>query len=214
MEKLIRGIAQFRQTRRHGFVETFSKLALGQKPDALFIACSDSRMAVNVFASDDPGDLFVLRNVGNLVPPYHHAGSAGTAAAVDFAVDNLRVRDIIVCGHSDCGAMHAHCAGHQALPEGPLRTWLDMGATGAAAGLGVSEASRGNVLEQLAHLREYPSVARAMGDRKLGLHGLWFDIRPLDVYYYESDSQAWTVLDSTSGERILSGLQTPLDLRK
>jgi hypothetical protein len=105
MNKLIRGIIQFRETQRDGLIETFRGLALGQQPDALFIACSDSRMAVNVFASTNPGDLFVLRNVGNLVPPYGHPGATGTAAAVEFAVDSLRVRHIIVCGHSDCGAM-------------------------------------------------------------------------------------------------------------
>jgi len=108
VKKLIQGIIQFHETRRQGYEETFSKLALGQKPDALFIACSDSRVAVNVFASTDPGDLFVLRNVGNLVPPFGQPGGTGTAAAVDFAVDHLKVKDIIICGHSDCGAMHAH----------------------------------------------------------------------------------------------------------
>src|SRR5579859_6420974 len=109
MKKLIQGIIQFHETRRLGLEEAFSKLALSQKPDALFIACSDSRVAANVFASTDPGDLFVLRNVGNLVPPYGNPGGTGTAAAVDFAVEKLGVRNIIVCGHSDCGAMHAHC---------------------------------------------------------------------------------------------------------
>src|SRR5579862_6264945 len=123
MKKLIRGIIDFRDNRRDGYADTFTKLALGQKPDALFIACSDSRMAVNVFASSDPGDLFVLRNVGNLVPLYGHPGGTGTACAVDYAVENLAVRDIIVCGHSDCGAMAALVRGRSNLPDGPLKTW-------------------------------------------------------------------------------------------
>ena len=204
MKKLLQGIVQFRETRREDLAETFSKLALGQKPDALFVACSDSRMAVNVFASTDPGDLFVVRNVGNLVPPYGHPGGIGTAAAVDFAVNSLGVRDIIVCGHSDCGAMHAHCQGHETLPEGPLRAWLEMGATSEPQGLDVSEASRRNVLVQLAHLQGYPSVSRAQAERNLRLHGLWFDIRHLDVLYYEEVGDQWTVLDAVNGERILS----------
>lgn len=206
MKKLIRGILQFRETQRDGLAETFSKLALGQKPDALFIACSDSRMAVNVFASTDPGDLFVLRNVGNLAPPYGHPGGTGTAAAVDFAVDNLRVRDIIVCGHSNCGAIEAVCRGRAALPDGPLKAWLDMGAIQDAHGLDRSEASRQNVLIQLEHLKGYPSVARAMAERGLHLHGLWFDIRNLDVLYYEESASRWTVLDAVDGERILRGI--------
>jgi carbonic anhydrase len=206
VKKLIQGIVQFRETRREELADTFSKLALGQHPDALFIACSDSRMAVNVFASTEPGDLFVLRNVGNLVPPYDHPGAAGTAAAVDFAVERLAVRDIIVCGHSDCGAMRAHCAGHAALENGPLKTWLDMAATGDATGLEMSEASRRNVLEQVGHLKQYPSVRRAIESRGLRLHGLWFDIRPLDVLYYEFEQAAWTVIDSASAHRILNRL--------
>jgi carbonic anhydrase len=207
VKKLIRGIIQFRETRRSDLSETFSQLALGQKPDALFIACSDSRMAVNVFASTDPGDLFVLRNVGNLVPPYGHPGAAGTAAAVDFAVDTLRVRDIIVCGHSDCGAMHAHAQGHESLPEGPLRTWLQMGATGEALASDTSETSRRNVLAQIEHLSGYPSVLQAIVERNLQLHGLWFDIRHLDVLYFENAADRWTVLDAVEGERILDQIE-------
>ena len=206
MKKLIRGIIQFHETRRQGYEETFSRLALGQKPDALFIACSDSRVAVNVFASTDPGDLFVVRNVGNLAPPYGHSGGTGTAAAVDFAVEKLKVRDIIVCGHSDCGAMHAHCGGQEALPEGPLKEWLKAGTGPEAKGMDVNEASRRNVLAQLEHLRSYPSVARASEEAGLGLHGLWFDIRRLEVLYHEPQEGKWTVLDGKDGERILDRL--------
>ncbi len=204
MKKLIQGILQFRQTKREGLTETFIKLALGQKPDALFIACSDSRMAVNVFASTDPGDLFVVRNVGNLAPPYGHPGGTGTAAAVDFAVETLSVRDIIVCGHSDCGAIAALCGGHAAMPDGPLKTWLQIAADGHTVGSDPSEASRRNVLLQLEHLKGYPSVVRAMTERGLRLHGMWFDIRHLDVLYYEESAHQWTVLDAAEGERILS----------
>jgi carbonic anhydrase len=207
MKKLIKGIIQFRDTKRQGYVDTFCNLALGQKPDALFIACSDSRMAVNVFASTDPGDLFVVRNVGNLVPPFGHPGGTGTLAAVDFAVHNLGVRNIIVCGHSDCGAMHTHCAGHEALPIGSLKDWLDMGATDMGKGLTVDEASRRNVLAQLEHLKGYPSVKEAMQTRGLGLHGLWFDIHALDVLYYEQEPGSWTVVDASEGDRILRRLE-------
>jgi carbonic anhydrase len=206
MKKLIQGIIDFRDTRRDSVQDLFTQLALGQKPDALFIACSDSRMAVNVFASTDPGDLFVLRNVGNLVPPFGHAGGTGTAAAIDYALGILGVRDIIVCGHSDCGAMHAHCQGHAALGQGPLKEWLDMAATASAQGLDVNEASRQNVLAQLEHLKTYPRVAQGLSSGHIGLHGLWFDIRHLDVHYFEPGPQAWTLLDAEEGQRIISRL--------
>lgn len=206
MKKLIKGILQFRETRRDALADTFAKLALGQKPDALFIACSDSRMAVNVFASSDPGDLFVLRNIGNMAPPFGDPEATAAAAAVDYAVDILRVRDIIVCGHSDCGAIRALCAGRDNLPEGPLRVWLDIGAGGKALDSDPAEASRRNVLLQLEHLRGYPSVARAMAERGLRVHGMWFDIRHLDVLYYEEADEKWSVLDRAEGERILATL--------
>lgn len=209
MKKLLRGIIQFRENRREELIGTFRKLALGQQPDALFIACSDSRMAVNVFASTDPGDLFVVRNVGNLVPPHGHPGATGTAAAVEFAVENLSIRHIVVCGHSDCGAMRALCQGHETLPEGPLRAWLEMAAPVDSRGLDPAEVSRRNVLAQLEHLKDYPCVARAITERDLRLHGLWFDIARLDVLYYEEPLRQWAVLDSIHGTRILDSLELP-----
>lgn len=206
MKKLIRGILQFRETRRTALADTFAKLALGQKPDALFIACSDSRMAVNVFASSDPGDLFVLRNIGNLIPPYGHPGGTSTATAVDYAVDTLSVRDVIVCGHSNCGAIAALCQGVNSLPASPLKTWLKIAAHHEPAGCDPADASRRNVLLQIEHLKEYPSVWRAMAARGLRLHGMWFDIANLDVQYYEESARKWTVLDGADGERILASL--------
>src|SRR3954471_6123986 len=99
MRKLIRGIVDFRQNVRPKVKDTFAELALGQSPDTLFIACSDSRVVPNLFASADPGDLFVIRNVGNLVPPARSTpvgGNLGEAAAVEFALGALNVSDIIV----------------------------------------------------------------------------------------------------------------------
>src|ERR1044071_2187850 len=118
MKKLIQGIMEFRRTRRQSMRETFAKLALGQNPDCLFIACSDSRVAANVFASTDPGDLFVVRNLGNIMPPFPDGGS--TVAALQFALERLEVCHIIVCGHSDCGAMHALSQNTQPSADTPL----------------------------------------------------------------------------------------------
>ena len=108
MEKLIRGIIDFRKQLSEESLALFAKLALQQKPDALFIACSDSRVVPNLFASTNPGDLFVLRNIGNLIPPYTGAPiDQGTLAVVEFALFSLDVKEIIVCGHSECGAIQA-----------------------------------------------------------------------------------------------------------
>src|SRR2546430_16686177 len=106
MKKLIQGIVEFRHKVRPDYRETFAHLALGQAPDTLFIACSDSRVVPNAFASADPGDLFVIRNVGNLIAPADGTGVSvsdeSEAAAIEFAVLTLKVRDVIVCGHSEC----------------------------------------------------------------------------------------------------------------
>src|ERR1700737_3168510 len=104
MKKLIQGIVDFRQNLSEESRSLFAQLALGQKPDALFIACSDSRVAPNVFASTNPGDLFVLRNVGNLIPPASSSQDCSASAVIEFSIFSLNVSDIIVCGHSECGA--------------------------------------------------------------------------------------------------------------
>jgi carbonic anhydrase len=122
MKKLIRGIMEFRKTRRPMVMDTFAKLALGQSPDCLFVACSDSRVAANVFASTDPGDLFVIRNVGNIVPKHPNSGS--TVAGLEYALNVLKVRHVIICGHSDCGAIRALSQNIALMPEGALRNWL------------------------------------------------------------------------------------------
>src|SRR4051812_21433972 len=131
MRKLIRGIVDFRKNVRPACKDTFARLALGQRPDTLFIACSDSRVVPNLFASSDPGDLFVIRNVGNLIPPCgkqgHSASDESEAAAIEFALLSLPVAQIIVCGHSECGAMDLISRGRDAAAAPNLKSWLRHG---------------------------------------------------------------------------------------
>src|ERR1043166_9064786 len=127
MRKLLRGIVDFRERLLGQYAERFRDLASGQAPDALFITCSDSRVVPDLLASTDPGDLFVMRNVGNLVPPATVEGAStgdlSEASAIEYAVLILQVRDIVVCGHSECGAMKAALA-RQPLPATPnLAKW-------------------------------------------------------------------------------------------
>jgi carbonic anhydrase len=111
MRKLLRGIVDFRERQLPQYAEKFRHLATGQAPDALFVSCSDSRVDPNLLASTDPGDLFVLRNVGNLIPPATaegvSTGDLSEAGAIEFALLVLKVPDIVICGHSSCGAMKA-----------------------------------------------------------------------------------------------------------
>ena len=219
MRKLLDGIIEFRKTVRPGFRETFAKLALGQSPDALFIACSDSRVAPNVFASTDPGDLFVVRNVGNMIPACGSdgmsAGDESEAAAIEFALRNLSVKDIVVCGHSECGAMQALVNGLKGLDLPHLKLWLGTGLP-ALEKLARGELldshlaphnclSQLNVIEQMANLMTYPIVKEKVLKGKLRIHGWWFDIANAEVQVYAPQLKRFVVLD----ESYVAAYETP-----
>jgi carbonic anhydrase len=212
MRKLIQGIMEFRREKRADYREQFSHLALGQRPDVFMLACSDSRVAVNVFGSTDPGDTFVVRNVGNMVPPSDEEGRSvadeSEASAIEFATGRLEVSHIIVCGHSDCGAIKALCAGRANVTEPNLRAWLRHAEPALAAGKEDPNAvSRLNVLIQLEHIAGYPAVRERMERGELQLHGLWFDIRNVDVYCYEPEQKELVLIDDKEGQRILKRLK-------
>jgi carbonic anhydrase len=218
VKKLIKGIVDFRKNVRPAVKDTFALLALGQRPDCLFIACSDSRVVPNLFASTEPGDLFVIRNVGNLIPPYAegdqgpHFGSE--AAAIQFALSSLPITEIIVCGHSECGAIGALAQG-QTPPDTPaLSCWLRHGHSAlqkldAGAKLGShlerhNQLAQINVLEQLEHLKTYPGIRERLAQRKLRLHGWYFDIKGAEVYEYEPSEERFHLIDETYALTLLN----------
>lgn len=218
MKKLLKGIVDFRQNVRPSVKDTFAQLALGQRPDTLFIACSDSRVVPNLFASTEPGDLFVIRNVGNLIPP-HEEGSDGPhfgseAAAIQFALAALPITEIIVCGHSECGAIGALSRGRTPESTPALSCWLRHGQTSlrkleAGAALGGhlerhNQLSQINVLEQLEHLKTYPLLRERLASRQLRLHGWYFDIKGADVYAYEPSEGRFRLIDETYAGTLLS----------
>jgi carbonic anhydrase len=218
---LIRGIVEFRTKVRPGYRETFARLALGQSPDALLIACSDSRVAPNLFASTEPGDLFVIRNPGNIIAPCGADGFSTSdeseAAAIEFSTMALNVSDIILCGHSECGAMRALVEGKRDLPAPHLYSWLRH-AEGALQEIrgGVrmkgelalhNHLSQLNVLRQLDHLRTYPVVKERLDAGRLRLHGWWFDIAQAEVSAYEEQSGRFVIIDEAEAERIIARLE-------
>ena len=217
MKKLVAGIVKFRTDVLPNYRDTFARLALGQSPDTLFIGCSDSRVAVNVFASTDPGDLFVVRNVGNLVPPCDANGQStadeSEAAAIEFAVSTLKVSSIVVCGHSECGAMQAIAAGREKVPTVNLRAWLrhgdesleaiDSAPVSATPLTRYNQLSQINVIKQLESLKTYPIVQERLKAGKLTLHGWWFDVSRADVYAYEESVKQFVLIDETEAARIL-----------
>jgi len=149
----------------------FARLTSGQDPAALFITCADSRVSPEMITDAAPGDLFVCRNIGNLVPAYGEM-LGGVSAVVEFAVSALRVPHIIICGHSDCGAMKALCDPvTQGLDNMVRATAEDLSETAMVAAL-----VRQNVALQLQHLRTHPAVAAALARGRIVLHGWVFDI--------------------------------------
>ncbi len=212
MRKLLRGIVDFRKNRRPEYAETFARLALAQRPDALFVACSDSRVVPNLFASSEPGDLFVVRNVGNIVSPCGPGGASvsdvSEGAALEFSVLSLKVNDLIVCGHSECGAMRALVEGREKLDLSHMSSWLhhaqpalERYRSGVRANGGLAphnEVSQLNVLLQLEHLRSYPFIAAAEKEGAIALHAWWFDIAGADVYEWRESDRRFQLIDEQS----------------
>ena len=186
MNELIGRVFSFEKTTFPASSDLFQKLAThGQEPSALMISCADSRVVPEHIMQAQPGDLFVCRNAGNIVPTYA-TQNGGVSSTVEYAVVALGVRDIIVCGHSDCGAMKAlsNPVGLEAMPN--VAAWLRHGTAaehvvstcqpeleGAER---VRAISLENVITQLTHLRTHPSVAAAMARGDLALHGWFVDI--------------------------------------
>ncbi len=197
MQKLVQGIHQFQANVFGSQRELFERLAVGQHPDALFITCSDSRINPNLITQTDPGELFILRNAGNIVPPYG-AVRGGEAATIEFAVAGLGIQDLIVCGHSHCGAMQGLLSPEllQSLPA--LAEWLSHAEAtrqimsekyhdreGASF---LNATTQENVLVQLENLRTHPVVASGLARGRLKLHGWVYKIETGEVFAYDPEA--------------------------
>jgi len=222
MRKLISGIVEFRERQLPKYAERFRDLALAQSPDTLMITCSDSRVVPDLLASTHPGDLFTMRNVGNLIPPATaegvSIGDVSEASAIEYAVLVLKVANIVVCGHSECGAMKAVLA-PDAKPNAPnLEKWLHHAHPAAvrlehegpldAALPPHDQLSQLNVLVQLEHLMSYPIVRAQVAAGVLHLSGCWFDIATGDMYYYERASRSFAIIDRQVAERLIARLDS------
>lgn len=200
------GMREFERRTSQLLRPILSRLADVHEPQTLFITCGDARIVPNVLTSSGPGDLFTVRNIGNLVPPHSDAGSdVSVAACVEFAVDVLKVREVVVCGHSSCGAMKALLNGAPA--DAPaLRSWLrhaepslrrarDGSPVTIEGELPESPADQlalHHVLEQLDRLRRYPSIARAEAAGELDLVGMYFDVGAARVHLYDPETGSFT----------------------
>jgi len=186
--------------------ELFKKLATAQSPRAMFITCADSRIVPELITQSSPGDLFVTRNVGNVVPPYGQM-NGGVSTAIEYAVLALGVQHIIVCGHSDCGAMRA-VLNPQSLEKMPtVKAWLRHAEVAKAMvhdncdcaneGESMKVLTEENVIAQLQHLRTHPSVASRMANGHLFIHGWIYDIETSEIRAYDAEHSAFRPLNGT-----------------
>lgn len=206
LRRIVDGFQHFRQEVFPQQEELFKKLAHEQKPRAMFITCADSRIVPELITQSSPGDLFVTRNVGNVVPPYGQM-NGGVSTAIEFAVMALGVHHIIICGHSDCGAMKA-VMDPQTLERMPtVKAWLrhaEVAKTVVEQNCGCANhetlgiLTEENVVAQLDHLKTHPSVAARLASGQLFIHGWVYDIESSQIKAYDAEQGRFRPLDSES----------------
>jgi len=219
MERLFRGLVNFKEGIAPALKPLLKTLEHGQDPELLLFTCSDSRVVPHLITSEEPGEVFVVRSVGNIVAPAgadgKSVGDVSEASAIEYALEVLDIRDIAVCGHSNCGAMGAVLKGRHSYTDAapnlvdwlahaePSRTWLTRPELTCDAALPEADRlSQANVLQQLTHVASFPSVKRRFGEVRL--HGLWFDIPHAMVHLYEPDKRRFVPLDEAEVLRLLT----------
>ena len=201
IKSLIEGSKQFKESVFRKNRRFFKELAKGQSPKVLFIGCCDSRVLPNLITNTGPGDLFIVRNIGNFVAPYkldedYHS----TAAAIEYAVNVLEVEDIIVCGHSQCGAISALYYDESKFEKKEIphvKTWLKLGLPAKEFvqkwGGELSKEDKLTMTEEvsvlfgLENLLTYPSVKQRVEEGRLSLHGWHYDIQSGEIYAYDEE---------------------------
>jgi carbonic anhydrase len=211
VKRIVEGLAEFQNNVYPRHRELFERLKHNQQPSTLFITCSDSRIVPNLMLQADPGELFIIRTAGNMVPPYKTALGGGVAASIEYAVEVLGIRDIVLCAHSDCGAMKAVLHPEKVASLPAVAEWVKHGELarrrfdeehpaleGVAA---LDRLAKLNVVQQLKHLVAYPFVRRLVEKDEIDLYG-WF---------YRIESGSILTYDSASGEIVEVTRGTPGD---
>lgn len=220
MQKLVQGIHQFQTDVFSHNQQLFERLADGQSPMALFITCSDSRINPNLLTQTEPGELFILRNAGNIVPAYGTV-HGGEAATIEYAVAVLGVKDIVICGHSHCGAMAGLLKPNSLEKLPSVRSWLQHAEstrriieenythiTEPCARLTATVEE--NVLVQLENLRTHPSVAAALARKALSVHGWVYKFESGQVFTFEPGSAQFVPLEDPNVLSEREHLQEPV----
>lgn len=205
LKNIVEGFHRFRTEVFPQQEELFRTLASSQRPRAMFITCADSRVVPEVITQSAPGDLFVTRNVGNVVPPYGQM-NGGVSTAIEYSVMALGVHHIIVCGHSDCGAMKAVLDPPTLEKMPTVKAWLRHSEVakvvvqenrGCCAGRPTLDVlTEENVVAQLNHLRTHPSVAARVASGLLFIHGWVYSIETGEITAYDAEQGRFRPLDS------------------
>ncbi len=204
MKRLIQGVHKFQNGAFHRNRELYLKLSKQQNPHTLFVTCSDSRVIPNLITQSEPGDIFVIRNAGNMIPPYSE-GVSGEGATLEYAVRALSVKEIVVCGHSECGAMRALV--DPTMTEGlPLvRSWLKNASRTAEIMATQYEtrpeedrlniAIQENVLVQLENIKTYPFIAEEIEREGINLYAWVYKIPTGEVYQFDYEVEQFIPLE-------------------
>ncbi|HEY0790495.1 MAG TPA: carbonic anhydrase [Chthoniobacterales bacterium] len=216
MRKLLDGYRRFQTGIYPRERALFKTLAQGQHPLALFITCADSRVVPDLITQTGPGDLFICRNVGNLIPD-HGSMNGGVSATIEYAVGVLGVKDVIICGHSDCGAIKGVLQPETTAGFANVQAWLKhavipehlMDDRTLSPEERLAALIEGNVVGQLTHLRTHPAVAARLARGDIGLHGWVYLIETGEIRAYDAEKGCFAPLDASNARVTKDGMEPP-----
>ena len=221
MQDLIDGVVKFQQEIYPAKRELFARLAGKQSPRALFITCADSRIVPDMLTQCEPGDLFICRNAGNIVPSYGGSAMGGVSATIEYAVVALNIEHIVVLGHSDCGAMKGILHPEHVTHMPAVAAWLHQG---DIARLMVEEnyahldehgklraVIEENVIAQVEHLRTHPSVATRLARNKVTLHGWVYNIENGSLFAFDAAQGCFVPLDGRTSPSAVLNVRRKMD---
>lgn len=207
IKKIIQGLSEFQNNYFNTHQELFQQLSQGQTPDIMLITCSDSRIDPNLITQTQPGELFIIRNIGNIIPP-HGILNSSEAAGIEYAVAALDIKHVVVCGHSHCGSMKALLQLNKLNEEMPLvYDWLKHHGEPVRRLLKENYANcteeellkiavEENVLAQIENLETYPVIRSKMHANKISLHAWVYQIETGKIYAYDAQRGEFALLSS------------------
>jgi len=208
MDKLFKGVAKFREEDFEAHKELFESLGRNQKPHTLFIGCADSRVVPDLITRTMPGELFTVRNIANIVPPYRNTEEyAGTTSSIEYAVQALEVENIVVCGHSNCGGCAAMNQSDEELAHLPhVRRWLTISQevrTRVDRQIGSGSAKKRewmteqiNILVQMRNLLTYPYVKERYQQGRLKIYGWYYIIETGEIFNFNDQTEAFELVSA------------------